>query len=389
MRPEIVRDSHVAFIDTTSGTSVLPLDTLGLPEPPPSDDDEACLAWVASLSDYLPAECVDPEGAVATRSGYVVRMSAPGYMDATEWEYCETEADIAEWLENEAESAGIGNYPDRDERIAQCCANFGELCKFSHYKHDSPNGVSSVTYDSMRPIREEEAEHMKAEEIWVRVEHAQGSDYSGCSATVANYRELERMRGDHPEHILTGYGSYGTYAIYVRLDCPGDIWELLTGLAQYPCIDDESVSAVEDEWREEAMSELVLDVERELFKRFPCLEDISFPEGTYEGLITDIAQQCDHWHYENSGAYADPRKVADALMVSPAWGDHVNAAFNMLFTTPCPDVGRRVRVITEGGAVVECWRIPWEGDDEPCGWEDLVLAEYGHPSDIIVQSFEA
>lgn len=81
-----------------------------------------------------------------------------------------------------------------------------------------------------------------------------GSDYSGCSVTLANYREFLAKYGKFPG-VFSLVGGYGTYAVAIRADvicgkltgARADILETLRKLENYPCIDDESVSRVEME----------------------------------------------------------------------------------------------------------------------------------------------
>lgn len=49
--------------------------------------------------------------------GYLVRMSAPGYLDATDWTYCESLYEVIDWLQDECTQAGL----DVDE-LPECQA---------------------------------------------------------------------------------------------------------------------------------------------------------------------------------------------------------------------------------------------------------------------------
>lgn len=74
MEPDIARMSMV-HIETTHGTETVPLDICG----------EATLE---ALADYLTGTPVldgDGEPNIVTREGFYGRLSAPGYLDATDW----------------------------------------------------------------------------------------------------------------------------------------------------------------------------------------------------------------------------------------------------------------------------------------------------------------
>ena len=79
MEFECFHDSHIALVDTYNGTEVVPCDLLGLDDCPDTD----------TLQEYCEGAIVDPEPAIVT--GYVWRLSAPGYLDCTAWSYAETE----------------------------------------------------------------------------------------------------------------------------------------------------------------------------------------------------------------------------------------------------------------------------------------------------------
>lgn len=104
MRPAIYKERNVLLVDTLHGTECVPCDLLGLPDPPSSDDAVAMWNYTDTLYDYLQAGIVDLESVAHSVSGYVCRLSADGYTDCTEWEYCETEADVLRWLKEQAEA---------------------------------------------------------------------------------------------------------------------------------------------------------------------------------------------------------------------------------------------------------------------------------------------
>ena len=99
MKPEILRDHHILSVQTTSGIEVIPCDTLGLPDPPCSDCcEEEFEDFKQKVYPHITGGVEDPEDLFEPREGFVVRLRAPGYMDRTDWEYCENEDDVRSWL---------------------------------------------------------------------------------------------------------------------------------------------------------------------------------------------------------------------------------------------------------------------------------------------------
>src|SRR6478736_2504440 len=120
---------------------------------------------------------------------------------------------------------------------------------------DAPteNGAS-VCYDTF--------EHGTAradEPQWYEVEPASGSEYSGGTVTLANQRELKRMLTEceafgGPECVwCTAFGARGTYGLFVVYAAlPEEIVGVLDALDDYPVVNEEAVSALEDELGTEA-----------------------------------------------------------------------------------------------------------------------------------------
>lgn len=66
-------------IETSAGTCIVPKDV---------ESDRSRLAPYVDVGTY------DPDDDVYAESGWVGRMSAPGYMDCTDWIACETEEEV-------------------------------------------------------------------------------------------------------------------------------------------------------------------------------------------------------------------------------------------------------------------------------------------------------
>lgn len=123
-----------------------------------------------------------------------------------------------------------------------------------------------------------------------------------------------------------------------------ELEEYITELDQYPAIDDESVSEVEQLWRDEHMDYLLEDVWKRLWSRYenfdhwwnePCPalipENIGKPSPTpyecfndlFEQVVRDASQEGENWNcwqYEyNSACFYDPKdegidRIVDAFM---------------------------------------------------------------------------
>ena len=102
-----------------------------------------------------------------------------------------------------------------------------------------------------------------------------GSDYSGGSLTVSNCRVfLEKFKEIDGVHKV--YGGYDTYSVAIREDCleNEDILEVLSGLYDYPLIDEEDMSMVEIECEDENWESWIKsDFQHELHKVYDNEED--------------------------------------------------------------------------------------------------------------------
>lgn len=87
---------------------------------------------------------------------------------------------------------------------------------------------------------------------WYLPELLSGSDYSGDSATVANFRSFLEEYGDR-NGVHKATGGYGTYAVAIHRSALDDnMLETFRQLGDYPVIDDEQLSLVESEAEAEA-----------------------------------------------------------------------------------------------------------------------------------------
>ena len=85
MQPEIYKD-RAYIVETTHGTGVVPWKLVGN------------VKEMDYLEDYLEGAPYDDQELVI-KEGYLARMSAPGYLDCTEWSIHDTEEEALAYLE--------------------------------------------------------------------------------------------------------------------------------------------------------------------------------------------------------------------------------------------------------------------------------------------------
>jgi hypothetical protein len=81
-----------AIVDTNEGTEAIPIEQLGIVLPADCDNETA----EELLDDYLEGSRIF---SVATKEGYGARLSAPGYLDCTEWAVFDTQQEATGYLE--------------------------------------------------------------------------------------------------------------------------------------------------------------------------------------------------------------------------------------------------------------------------------------------------
>ena len=76
-------------IDTTAGTEIVPANVIG----------RTVGTDVSAFADYLEGEPVNEDEVVECKEGWLARLSAPGYLDCTEWSAFATEQEANEFLD--------------------------------------------------------------------------------------------------------------------------------------------------------------------------------------------------------------------------------------------------------------------------------------------------
>ena len=89
MKPQIYRGDYFE-VDTSTGTEIVPADIVG-------GGRTASIA-VEALLNYLEGTPDDADGLIEIKRGWLARMSAPGYMDCTEWMAFETQWEALVYL---------------------------------------------------------------------------------------------------------------------------------------------------------------------------------------------------------------------------------------------------------------------------------------------------
>jgi len=191
--------------------------------------------------------------------------------------------------------------------------------RVNYYRDDPERNGESVKYDTF-----ENGTAAEGEPQWYEVEHAGGSDYSGGSATRANHKVLTDMLREHhpddqkPVAWVDSYGGHGTYSIFVVWDeLDDEIKQTLSAREDYPVIDDQAMSEVENEIEEEAWSNYYKrEFERAViggvnaeYPEDPEIDD--WPEDTdsYTLLRMAMGASNTYWAHESEGPYLDLKRI--------------------------------------------------------------------------------
>lgn len=158
-----------------------------------------------------------------------------------------------------------------------------------------------------------------------------GSDYSGSSVTLANYREF-LAEFDKLPGVFPLVGGCGTYAVAIRADVlcgelsgrRAELLETLEALTDYPCIDEESVSEVENEAEHECwasygardFADHVGELIARLFGAGNILDDLDIPAAGDDTLSELYRALCelsnDYPEHEEGGGVFFPMPGTDS-----------------------------------------------------------------------------
>lgn len=117
-------------------------------------------------------------------------------------------------------------------------------------------------------------------------------------------------------------GSYGSETIWLKLDEDGRN-EILDALADYPCIDDEAVSAVEMEWENEAFdnwaeSDLMDALPEETRDKLDAMDDRARQDITFEAYRSAMDSENQYPEPEHNGSYIPVDRISNAFAANIA-----------------------------------------------------------------------
>lgn len=87
MQPYI-EEADYFVVPTNLGDEIVPADVVG----------RTCSTAAEAFANYVEGTISDPDELIDLRHGYIARLSAPGYLDATDWCAFETAEEAAEFL---------------------------------------------------------------------------------------------------------------------------------------------------------------------------------------------------------------------------------------------------------------------------------------------------
>jgi hypothetical protein len=185
----------------------------------------------------------------------------------------------------------------------------GEFVKYD--RDENLDEISEIEYGSWQPVG-----NLRNANLFI-CKYMMYGDYDNSGAVErANYRVFLERYGDNPG-ILKIFGGYGTTGIAIKVNSLTDsMVDDLRGLANYPALDDEAVSEVEQELQDRAWAGGYRDEFRSLLtKKFDPEEEKDWSDGDLDRLFYVVAGRIDEdWRIETGGtAYIDVQKVAEAV----------------------------------------------------------------------------
>lgn len=178
-----------------------------------------------------------------------------------------------------------------------------ESVSYGDMKEAGPPESAEAYLKALSPDPEAEGE------LYFFLPYASGSDYSGSTVERSNYKVFLEDHGKQP-FVWDCYGGFGTYAVVIGLtgllQCEEDtfdmILEIIEGLGNYPCIDDEALSELEMEGADEAWEcWAASDFLKALEKKFDDVE-FHFPDGSLRRFFEDMREQGNqYWECEGYG----------------------------------------------------------------------------------------
>lgn len=261
-----------------------------------------------------------------TCNGYLVRLSAPGYLDCPEWTGFDNELDALEYLLNELDgSEDEPEYIEIQHRIWKLERQpvIDTLIKTSilsphRFSRDEYN-YTTRSFDEITEASDDESlENFKPDNDgdYAIVNYTDCGDYVGSGDIgAANFRYLRTTYAGFP--WVRVYACYGYEAIAIRLrdlvECEEgeSILDELKRLERYCLLDEGTQGEIVAEWQDDAWDTWVhSDAQRAIKKRFPDWEIDTIDRIDFEKW----ANECnEYWITEYNSAYIDVRKIVSKL----------------------------------------------------------------------------
>lgn len=120
---------------------------------------------------------------------------------------------------------------------------------------------NAVSYGDIKPISLKDDPDIVFEELFFLMPYCTGSDYSGALVELSNYQVMLDNYKDHPG-VYRVYGGYSTFGILISVhemlsdeSFFDEVLDIITGLNNYPVIDDDDLSNLESEKENEAITD--------------------------------------------------------------------------------------------------------------------------------------
>lgn len=207
----------------------------------------------------------------------------------------------------------------------------GEIVEINRYEaYDKRDGVwgtrthldpqEGCSYSDLRAADLKEYLAGQAHDLLMVVQLACGSDYSGSTVQLSNYRALVDGWGKYAHDIWGDYSSYGVaFDLDWVLGSSEESEELLAALANltdYPVLDDDLLYRLEADNVDEAWSDWACyDFTRALEATYEVSLDVQ-DDGAFR-LLFETARDCanEYWVCEGSGTsmWIDVKRVAKVV----------------------------------------------------------------------------
>jgi hypothetical protein len=180
---------------------------------------------------------------------------------------------------------------------------------------DDPMRFDSIHYGDLKDADKPEiALAIQQNRLLIRPILLSGSDYSGSTVEKSNYQVFLRLYGDQPG-VFSCPGNFSTYSVVIVAHLLSEeMNETLNALADYPVIDDDAMSELEQDLIDEAWDNWIReDFVREVGKKFKI--EISDYDHSLMKKVFDEAEDGRSTVFVESGCsvFADTKVLAERL----------------------------------------------------------------------------